>query len=99
MQSLILGSINEGKAVAIVRVIITTIASSNPSTPAPDAGSELFDEAVAPIAQEGRISFETPTILRRRLGSICRRADKEMSTIRVLVTGDFHLQAKHVNFV
>jgi len=63
------------------------MASSNTNTPAPDAGSELFDEAVACIAQEGRISFEPLTILRRRLGSICRRADKEVSTIRVLVTG------------
>ena len=63
------------------------MASSNANTPDPDAGSELFDEAVASIAQEGRISFVTSTILRRRLGSICRRADKEMSTIRVLVTG------------
>ena len=70
---------------AIVQV--ATIASSNANAPAPDADSELSDEAVASIAQEGWISFEIFTIPLRRLGSICRRADKEMSTIRVLKTG------------
>ncbi|KAF8416214.1 hypothetical protein EV426DRAFT_627641 [Tirmania nivea] len=62
------------------------MARNNANTPAPDAGSQLFAEAVASISQEGRISFETSAILCRRLGGICRRAENEMSTIRVLVT-------------
>ena len=52
-------STNEGEEVVIVRV--ATMASSNANTPVPDAGSELFDEAVASIAQERRISFGTST--------------------------------------
>lgn len=65
-------------------VRIRRMLANNTKTPTPDAGSELFIAAAACVPPERRVSFETPVILRRKLRSICGRADY---TVRIVVTG------------